>query len=146
MTKGKHMKKITALLLMVGLVGLVGCGSSGSGSSYTKAEQDPTQRTTVYSGGGDVDVNAVTVGQDGTYIDNTGNLVYSEGDNSGNVTGDFYHQPTKNASSDAQLTPDEYASIDDAQECKDTGGSWCSIAQACSSPAADGGGTCPYKH
>ena len=128
-------------MAILGLVGLVGCGSSGSGSHYTAAEQQPTTQTTVYSGGGDVDIQDVDIGTNGTYIDGNGNVVAG-----GNVTagGDFAVGQDGPGTSDNTNESDEAEAGDvpnpSPANCAASGYNYCPIVGKCTTKL--GGSSC----
>ena len=135
------MKTTISVLALAAILGLSGCGSDGSGTSYTQAEAQPTRQTTVYSGGGDVDIDDVNVGEGGTYINNgDGTVTYtsSQGDADVSIT---YGKNAGN-SSDEPFDPDAYDPTYTPTECRTAGFFYCEIEHKCLPIPADAG-ACP---
>ena len=127
-------------MAILGLVGLVGCGSSGSGSHYTAAEQQPTTQTTVYSGGGDVDIQDVDIGTNGTYIDGNGNIVAGGNISAGGAIGEGHNGDFQDDISDDDDIQDDMTPA----ECKRAGGFYCNIEKRCLGRTG-AGASCPGK-
>jgi len=135
------MKFLLTGIALTAIIALTGCGSDGS--SYTEAELQPSKTTTVYSGGGDVDINDVNVDEGGTYINNEdGTVTYSSGANAGGVgTGHTGTRP--GAHSDAP-DPSTFSANLSQKECNDLGFFFCTAEGKCKNTAATGG-TCSAR-
>jgi len=131
------MKKITLSLAVMALV-FIGCGGgTGGGTSYKAVDQTPSKSTTIYSGGGDVAVNDVTVDNGGTYIKNEdGTVTYSTGEGSGNIAIANGDGETSTPAGPTDDFPGEDAS---EQECTDAGYFYCPLQDACLDQPADNG-------
>ena len=138
-------KTFISMLALAAILGLVGCGSGGSGTSYTQAQQEPSKQTTVYSGGGDVDVSDVNVGENATYINNNdGTVTYVGGDVGGDLTIDATHNGTGPDSTSTAYDEANYDPTLSQDECNDLGFFYCSVENKClNKPSA--GSTCPAK-
>ena len=120
-----------------------GCGSSGS-STYNETP-DNNKQTTVYSGGGDVDISDVTVGENGTYINNgDGTVTYIGGDVGDNnaLLVDGSHDGSGPDGNSSAYDPANYSAGLSQSECTALGFFYCTIQSQClNQPAA--GATCP---
>ena len=135
-----------ALATILGF-GLVGCGSGGSGTSYTAAQQEPTKQTTVYSGGGDVDISDVNVGDNATYINNNdGTVTYVGGDVGGNneLTISTSHDGTGPDEASDAYDEGQYDPNLSQKECNDLGFFYCTIEHKCLNRKS-AGNTCPGR-
>jgi len=139
------MKKTTLASAIIAAAMLAGCNSGGS-TTY-RDTPDNNKNTTVYSGGGDVDISDIQVGDGATYVNNgDGTITFIGGDTGADNTieVDGSHGGSGPKSTSTAYDPANYDPSLSQDECNDLGFFYCTAEGKClNRPAADG--VCPAK-
>ena len=122
------------------------CGTSSGSSTYNETP-DNYKSTTVYSGGGDVDISDVVVGENGTYINNgDGTLTFIGGDTGADnaITVDGSHGGTGPDGNSSAYDPNNFSTGLSQSECTALGFFYCTLEHKCLNKPASGS-TCPAR-
>jgi len=140
------MKKIILASAIAAAFMFTACGTSGS-STYNETP-DSTKTTTVYSGGGDVDISDITVGENGTYVNNgNGTVTFIGGDIGDNnaIVVDGSHAGTGPDGNSSTYDPNNFSAGLSQSECTALGFFFCTLENKCLNQPASGS-TCPARN